>query len=128
VRWKDITDANHYRHNLNIINTAYRNNPAFREFIRNIVKDGRKDRAERLARLTDAELDRLAEYVLNEIPHFVNGVQGYGDETVYTLIPYPGLTQLDDLFVGLQNKTLFPEIAEQLNLTNKIAIVEAYTE
>ncbi len=128
VRWKDILDTNEYKKNITIVLDAYKNNFAFRQEIQGITKSGRKDRAERLEKLSEAELDRLCDYVLNEIPHFVNGVQGYGDDTIYTLIPYPGLSKLDELFVGLQNKTLFPEVAERLNITNKIAILEAYVE
>lgn len=128
VRWKDILDTNNYQQNYSIIKSEYQKNEDFREHVREIVKNGRQDRADRLSRLSGQELDRLCEYVLSEIPHFVNGVQGYGDDTVYTLIPYPGLTKLDELFVGLQNKTHFPEVAEKLNITNKIAILEAYVE
>lgn len=128
VRWKDILDTNTYQQNLAIINAEYQSNSNFREYIRKIVKNGRQDRAERLNRLTEQELDRLCDYVLSEIPHFVNGVQGYGDNIVYTLLPYPGLNKLDELFVALHNKTLFPEVSKKLNITNKIAILEAYVE
>lgn len=128
VRWKDIVDTEEYKNNIAIILDAYKNNFAFRQEIQGITKLGRKDRSDRLEKLSEAELDRLCDYVLNEIPHFVNGVQGYGDNIVYTLIPYPGLSKLDELFVGLQNKKLFPEVAERLNITNKIAILEAYVE
>lgn len=128
VRWKDILDTNEYKKNIAIVLDAYKNNFAFRKEIQDIIKSGRKDRADKIEKLSEVELDRLCDYVLNEIPHFVNGVQGYGDNVVYTLIPYPGLSKLDELFVGLQNKTLFPEVAERLNITNKIAILEAYVE
>ena len=74
-------------------------------------------------------LDKLAEYVLKEIPLFINGVK-YKTENnkwkTYSLVPYPGLTSMDKLFIGLQNKEMFPELAERLKITDKIAILEAY--
>lgn len=78
--------------------------------------------------MTSEELDRLSDYVLYELPHFVDGVQGYGDELIYTAIPYPGLNKLDELSVGLSNKTMFPTLAEKLNVSHKIGIIEAYVE
>ena len=79
-----------------------------------------------LFKMTPEELDRLADYVLYELPSFVNGVRGHDKELVYTLLPYPGLNALDDLTIGLSNKTMFPELAKKLNLKNKIGILEAY--
>lgn len=123
-RWEDIANTERYRHNLQIIKDEYIHNKDFQEHIRDIVKKGRQDRIERINRLKEQELDRLCEYTLSEIPIFVDGTQM--QNTIYTLIPYPGITKLDELLVGLQNGTLFPEIAEKLHITNKIAILDAY--
>tara|TARA_B100000745_G_C20154816_1_gene395726 strand:- start:9410 stop:10114 length:705 start_codon:yes stop_codon:yes gene_type:complete len=125
VRWNEINSNPTYQKRLAFVSEAFLKNKNFHDCIINIVKLGRKDREEKIAKLSDKELDRLAEYILQEIPHFVDGVQGY-DEHTYTLIPYPGLTMLDQLFVGLNNKALYPELVEKLNIQNKIAIVEAY--
>jgi hypothetical protein len=92
------------------------------------VLNGRKDRAEKLASLPKEKLDRLAEYVLSELPHFINGVQGYGDDTIYTVLPYPGLNKLDELFIGLSNGTMFKELSEKLKPEIKIGVIEAYVE
>ncbi len=128
VRWTDILQSDVYKNNIATIKAEFKLNSEFHDYIIDIVKHGRQDRAERLERLSSGELDKLAEYVLLELPHFVNGVQGYGDYLVYTLLPYPGLNKLDDLCIGLSNNTMFPELAKKLNLTNKIAILEAYVE
>lgn len=124
ARWNDVTNSDLFKKRLQIIKEEYKNNLEFKEYIRETVRFGRKDREERIEKLLEQELDRLAEYILNELPHFVDGVQK--EEDIYTLIPYPGLTKLDELFVGLQNKTLFPDLAERLEIKNKVAIVEAY--
>lgn len=128
VRWRDAMAAESFKKNSEIIHEAYKNNPHFREEVRSIVRVGREDRADRLAKLSEVEMDTLCEYILSEIPHFVDGVQCYGDGTVYTLLPYPGLSRLDDFFIGLQKGELFPEIAEKLSIKNKIAILEAYAD
>ena len=128
VRWKDILENEDYKKNLNAIKDEFHSNPEFHDLIIDIVKFGRQDRAERLSRMSLEEMDRLSDYILYELPHFVNGVQGYGDNMVYTVIPYPGLNKLDDLAVGLSNKTMFPKLAEKLNLSHKIGVIEAYVE
>ena len=128
VRFKEASDSQQYQQYLRVILDAYTSNPHFKAFIRTVVKEGRPDRAEKITRLNEQQLDRLAEYVLYEIPLFINGVQINNDDTIYTLNVYPGLTKLDELFVGLNTKTMFPELAEKLEITNKIAIVEAYPD
>jgi hypothetical protein len=90
------------------------------------VKEARLDR-----NLTDEQIEKLSEYVLQEIPHFINGVKYKAeneDWKTYSLIPYPGLTKLDELFIGLQNRTIFPEITDKLKITDKIAILEAFVD
>lgn len=127
VRWGNVTDTSEYKNKLNIVLDYYRQSEKFRNHVIEIVRAGRKDRASRIERLSEKELDRLAEYILNELPHFVDGIQGY-NEYIYTLIPYPKLTMLDKLFIGLNNRTMFPELAEKLNIENEIAIVEAFVD
>jgi tRNA-dependent cyclodipeptide synthase len=127
ARWSDVVEHENYKRSLDIAQNYYKTNLEFRNYIIEAVKVGRPDRTSRLLKLTTQELDRLADYILNELPHFIDGVQGY-DERVYTLIPYPGLTILDELFVGINTKTMFPELAEKLNIKNHIGILEAYTE
>lgn len=127
VRWNDIVDTDHYKNNLKIIKDEFKNNQKFYSHIIELVKQARKDRKSKLKKLSQKDIDRLAEYILNELPLFVNGVQGRND-TVYTLIPYPGFTKPDELFIGLQNKEVFPELAKKLNITNKIQILDAWVD
>lgn len=128
VRWKDILDSENYKNNLKIITEEFKQNSEFHNYITEIVKQGRPDRVETISKLSIQRLDRLAEYILNELPLLINGVQGYGDNTIYTLLPYPSISKLDELCIELSNKTIFSGLANKLNLTNKIAILEAYAE
>ena len=126
VKWNDVTSSDYYKKQLKIVMDEFRNNRKFHDHIIGIVKDGRKDRKESLDKLADEKMDRLAQYIIEELPLFTGGV--HYNNTVYTLIPYPGFTKLDELFIGLQNKTIFPELAKKLDTTNKIQILEAYVE
>lgn len=128
VRWNDSLKNPSYLHNVELVKNEFRNNPDFHKLIIGIVNVGRADRSERLSNMTAFELDNLANYILYELPHFVNGVQGYGSDTVYTVLPYPGLNKLDELCVGLSNRTVFPELAKKLNVSHKIGILEAYVD
>jgi tRNA-dependent cyclodipeptide synthase len=126
VRWEDVTNTEAYRENLKKIHSFYQANAEFRNYIIQSIKAGRPDKKDKFEKMSDAELDRLAEYVLQEIPFFVNGIEHGG--RVYTLIPYPGLTMIDKLFIGLNNQVMFPELADKLRIENKIGILEAYTD
>lgn len=128
VRWGEISENDKYKNNLQLIKEEFKNNEEFHNYIIDIVLNGRKDRAEKLASLPNEKLDRLAEYVLSELPYFINGVQGYGDDLIYTVLPYPGLNKLDELCIGLSTGTMFKELSEKLKPTNKIGIIEAYVE
>lgn len=128
IRWTNILKNKEYEHNLKIIKEEFLNNVEFHKFIVDIVKNGRPDRSVRLSKMSLEELNRLADYVLYELPSFVNGVQSTEDNIVYTLLPYPGLNSLDDLTIGLSNRTMFVGLADKLQLTNKIGILEAYVE
>lgn len=126
VRWSETTFDLEYQKNLILVRNEFKTNPEFHQTIIEIVKKGRSDRYSTLSKLVPEKLDRLAEYVLNELPHFINGVRGHGNNFVYNLIPYPVLSDLDLLTIGVNNKKLFPELANKLAITTKVAVVEAY--
>ena len=126
VRWKDVTQNEIYKYNLRIIKEEFESNKEFHDYMTNIVVSGRSDRTESISKMLPEELDRLTDYVLYELPLFVNGVHIDGSNLVFTLLPYPGLNKLDDLCIGLSNKTMFKHLADKLKLSNHIGIVEAY--
>lgn len=125
VRWDDVTKFNNYKQRLELVRNEFKSNPEFHDEVIDIVKSGRPDRADKISQMPDTEINRLAEYVLEEIPLFVDGVKD-SDNTIYTLIPYPGLTKLDELFVDLNTGKRYSELAKNMNIRHKIATVEAY--
>lgn len=121
IRWGDLQATSYYQDKQPLVMDEFKNNQAFNKYILDIVDENLKDR---VAGLDVAQKDKLAEYVLDEIPIMVNGITWQG--TLYNLYPYPGTGLYDELLMGLQNKTLFPELAQKLEITNRSAEVEAF--
>lgn len=132
AHFAEVTAAETYRRNLEAIGEAYRGHAGFRAHVQAMVRAGRPDHADKIAHLPEDKLDRLAEYILKELPLYVDGVEvgdGAGGETEpFTLSLYPARTQLDELVTGLHGGTLFPEIGARLRLDNPIAMLEAYAD
>jgi tRNA-dependent cyclodipeptide synthase len=126
ARWDEVTDSDEYRNNFQVFKNEYATNDQFRNRILQIVKEGRPDRQSTISKLNQAKLDRLAEYVLNELPILVNGITSRITGHIYTAIIYPGISDLDYLKIGLNNKTEFPELANKLTIQNKIAVLDGY--
>lgn len=129
AKFREMTNTKYHDYRLEVLFDAYKNDHHFHEYIVNIVYENSKVAYKSR---TIEEIDNLATYVLRELPVFLNGAKigglpEYGGKT-YSLIPYPGLGLIDELLIGLQEKTLFPDLAEKLYITDPIAIVEAYCE
>jgi tRNA-dependent cyclodipeptide synthase len=73
---------------------------------------------------TKERAEILSNYVINELPLFINGVMKRGEEIVYTVIPYPGFGKIDDLEKDLIEGQKFPELSRKLQLTNKVGILD----
>lgn len=127
ARWTDLINTKYHSYRQRILFDEFESNEEFHDYVIQILKEGRGDRVDELS---PENLDYLAEYVLREIPIFINGAKYKTREgwKTYPLIPYPGLTKLDKLFIGLQNREMFPELADKLKITDKIAILEAYVD
>ena len=128
AHFAEVAEAETYRQNLAAVEEAYRGHSGFRAHVQAMVRAGRPDHADKIARLSEDKLDRLAEYILKELPLYVDGVEAQGEPEVFTLSLYPARTALEELVTGLHGGTLFPEIGARLRLDNPIAMLEAYVE
>lgn len=128
AHFEEVTLAPTYRQNLAAIEEAYRGHAGFRAHVQEMVLAGRPDHADKISRLPGDKLDRLAEYILHELPLYVDGAEADGEREAFTLSLYPARTRIDDLVAGLHGGTLFPEIAARLRLDNPIAMLEAYVD
>jgi tRNA-dependent cyclodipeptide synthase len=118
-RWEDVEDLDKVK----ILYDEFKINPDFHDSIIKIVKDNLGAKAEKLNLF---ELEKLSEYVLNEMPILLGGIS-YGGR-VYDFYPYPGLSSLDYLLMGLQDASMFPSLSKRLNIERKVARVEAYVD
>lgn len=122
-KWEDARKSPYYQNKIKNFLNEFQNNSKFHDFIIQIIKENLNAKADNL---NSEELDKLALYVLDELPIILNGVEFEGK--IYDLHPYPGLSSLDDLFMNLQTGKMFPKLAKMLEIKNKIAEVEAYVE
>lgn len=120
ARWSDVTTDPDYKSNLSTILREFKENRSFKLYVRKIVEEnlGKK------LPVGDEAVDKLASYVLLEIPALLNGVrfEGYS----FDLHPYPGLSSLDELLLGIQKGELFTELRHNLIIHRRISIVEGY--
>lgn len=127
ARWTDLINSKYHSYRQRVLFDEFDSNKKFRDHVLSIIKEARGDRIKELSK---KDVEYLAEYILREIPVFINGAKYKTKDgwKTYSLIPYPGLTKLDELFIGLQNREMFPELADKLKITDKIAILEAYVD
>ena len=72
--------------------------------------------------------ESLALYIIHELPLFCDGAQKIGDDTIYTVIPYPGFGKIDELEMDIIEGSKYPEITQKLGLTNKVGILDVSFE
>ncbi|MFA5127947.1 MAG: tRNA-dependent cyclodipeptide synthase [Patescibacteria group bacterium] len=123
AKWRDYKESQFYKDSISVIVEEFENDTEFHQYILDIIKENFKKRVDGFGR---DKLDRLAAYIIDELPFLLNGLGLEGKN--YNLHPYPGSSLLDDLWMGLRQKTIFPELAEKLKIINKVAQIEAYVD
>lgn len=120
LKWEDI-ETEEYNRKLDILCDAFKNNSKFRSTIIEIVKEYIDS-----DKFSESDYEKLADYPIKELPIMIAGIKYRGFE--YNLLPYPGTSKIDELTIGLQKGTIFPEITEKLNVKNKLRLIDAYAE
>ncbi|MBI4160067.1 tRNA-dependent cyclodipeptide synthase, partial [Candidatus Wolfebacteria bacterium] len=123
LTWKDIENDNDYQNRKNILYREFGNNS---EFHKRIIEATKESASQNVLKLENGDYEKLASYPLDELPVLIAGFQYNGRR--YNLIPYPGISKIDHLTIDLQSGTSFPEISKELNIQEKVAIVEAYAK
>lgn len=129
ARWHELEQSKYHEYRTQLIFEEFKKKGEFYDRVLAIVKANPKVKERNPSQ---EGLERLAEYVLYELPVFLNGAThgaGTGDsDKSYTLIMYPGFGLFDELCDGLQKHTLFPELSGKLKITELHALVEAYVD
>ena len=123
LTWKNIENDPDYQSRRNILHRAFKENLEFRT---RIIEATRESVNPNILNLSENDYEKLASYPLDELPVLVAGFQYNGRK--YNLIPYPGISKIDYLTIDLQNGKSFPEISKELNIQEKVAIVETYAK
>lgn len=121
LTWDNIENNPDYQNRKNILYHEFKNDPEFHTRIIEITKESIN---QNVLKLENDDYEKLASYPLDELPVLIAGFQYRGER--YNLIPYPGISKIDYLTIDLQNGTSFPEISKELNIQEKVAIIEAY--
>lgn len=118
--WEEIENEFHEKQ-LNFLIKEFGKNILFKNEIIEITKESCGNKK------IDADgFEKLAAYVLHELPMLISGVEHEG--FFYGLLPYPGLSKIDNLVFDLQESRKFPELAEKIGIKDKLKIIEAYTD
>jgi tRNA-dependent cyclodipeptide synthase len=115
LKWEDIETDEHKRM-VSVLYDAFANNPKFKHEILEIVKEYIES-----SKLTNSDYEKLASYILEELPMLIGGIEHGG--VVYNLLIYPGLSKIDHLKIGLQEGSLYPEISKKLNLKTEMRFI-----
>lgn len=120
VHWHDIEDEV-YRKNLAIITNAFEMDQKFKDTVIQMVKEVPHLNG---LNFNEVQYEKLAQYILNELPVLVRGLDIGG--THYGLFPYPGFVTLDYLALDLQEGKTFPELTAKLDIEEKLRLIELY--
>ena len=123
ITWEKVEQSAGYQSNLRAIWEEFGKNDQFRESVLRVVKEKWGDRAQPL---TEEQYEKLAAYVLNELPMLVAGIEL--EDKIYDLLPYPGLGLVDELAAELQKGKLFTELSQKLIIKKPKATLDAYVQ
>lgn len=123
ARWKDIESGEIHQGRVEILFEEFRKKGIFYNKITDVVKDNFKDSSKKLE---VSDIEKLSEYVLHEIPVFIDGVRLFG--TTYDAVLYPKIGLIDLLVKDLQDGLVFPDITKKLGVKSSAAIIEAYVD
>jgi len=127
VRFAHVTSSKYHALRLEILRNEFKSNSNFNSMIIDTIKENKKVQEKQLS---NTELDKLAEYIIQEIPVYLNGAKyggrpEHGGKT-YLLQIYPGIGLIDLILMKLQDGSFSQELTSKLRITDKIAIINGY--
>ncbi len=117
LRWDDVINSPNYESIINLFYEEFNKNFEFKNFILKIVKKN-IEKSDKI--YNEKEIEKLAQYVLNELPIFLRGMEWKG--IIYNLHPYPKFTIINELVKGMQNKKLFKNLYSKLDRHKSITV------
>lgn len=114
ARQADIENLSEHRRLKEYFHQKLNNDKRFREAVLDIVKSTVS------LRLNEAQIEKLSEYVLNELPMILKSFTYKRIE--YSCYPYPISTKIAEFVEKIQNKEIFPEIVNELKFKNMVCV------
>ena len=121
LRWDDAIKTLNYEKMKNLFYKEFNKNSKFKNFVLKIV---RKNTEKSNKIYNEQQIGKLAQYVLNELPLFLRGMEWKG--IIYNLHPYPEFTMINELAKAMQKGKLFQELYFKLDRQEAV-IVELKT-
>ncbi len=118
-RWSDIENNEVHKKRVRIFFEEFGKKESFHKRVVDIVKDSFKNNPKNIVQ---ADVDKLAEYVLNELPPFIDGLHAF--ECLYDAIIYPSIGPIDILVKDIQEGLVFPWLTKNLEVKSPAAIIE----
>ena len=125
IKWDDITNER-YEHLYEVLVKEFESNADFKRdvlfFVHEYLKHSNNSKP-----LNDDDLDKLADYILAELPALLEGIQVGG--VVYDLLFYPTYREsgMSQFVVDLQDGK-YQRLADELALERRNVMMESYIE
>lgn len=123
ARWSDIVSDDTHTSRVSHFFTDFAARGTFYTHVMEIIHENFKKSPHTL---DTARLEKLAEYILHELPLFLDGINFGGAR--YDAMLYPGLGAIDYLVRDLQQGEKFPELSRLLAIGKSASVIEAWIE
>lgn len=120
IRWQQFEELESHKEGVRVFWEMFENNKDFREKALNIVdkavnsKSGGRE-------FSGEDVVRLSKYFIEELPEMLGGFE-YGG-IYYNLYPYPFNLSFGEFVERMQNKEIFPELHDKLNVGKNVLVV-----
>ena len=118
LRWEDVEKDSEYQRMKALLLAEFENNPEFKKAILGIVKQFVKNIKARTFKT--GELEKLAQFVLLELPAFLQGIRH--NNAWYALHPYPVHTPINELVESIKKGGLFQELYQKIGKPKSVIV------
>jgi len=126
VFWEDVTNNEGYKHLKEILTQEYKENKDFRNQVLYFVNKYIERRGLKPSEISDDDKDKLADYILSELPTLIGGI--LWNNTLYNLCLYPTYIEsgMSQFVLDIRGGKYFD--ASKLLLRQICVLVEDYLE
>jgi tRNA-dependent cyclodipeptide synthase len=126
VFWEDVTNNEGYRHLKEILTQEYKENKDFRNQVLYFVNKYIERRGLKPSEISNEDKDKLADYILSELPTLIGGI--FWNNTLYNLCLYPTYIEsgMSQFVLDIRGGKYFE--ASKLLLRQICVLVEDYLE